>query len=515
MTPREEQCFSTEIVNRGIELSGPDAGVLTFSVKVRRRLPDFVQSVKLKYVKLGYYYLINNGLCVAAVMPLLAAAVLGLELVWDCKGRRPDLYLAVVVPLLALLGLSLSLFYMSKPTPIYLVDFACSKPNDNLKVTKDEFIDIARKTGTFNDESLDYMRRLLENSGIGDETYVPKSIGYPEKDRASLKVAREEASAVMFDAIDELLEKTSVRAKEIGVLVVNCGVFNPTPSISAMVINRYKMRDDILSWNLGGMGCSAGIIALDLARDILRANPRSCRFALLVSTEVVGSTWYSGNDPSMLIPNCFFRTGCSAVLLSNRCRDSRRSKYRLEHIVRTHHGSNDQAFRSIYQDEDGEGRKGLRINRELMRVGGEALKENITTLGPMVLPLTEQFLFFKTLLRRVVTGEKTRPYIPNYEGALTHLCASAASERLLEELRRNLKLGEERMEASRATLDRFGNTSSSSIWYEVAYLEAKGRVKAGNRVWQLAFGSGFKCNSAVWVALRQITKPHSHNPWLN
>jgi hypothetical protein len=52
------------------------------------------------------------------------------------------------------------------------------------------------------------------------------------------------------------------------------------------------------------------------------------------------------------------------------------------------------------------------------------------------------------------------------------------------------------------SLCRYGNVSSSSIWYVLAYIETFRGVAAGDRVWQLGFGSGFKCNSAVWQANR-------------
>jgi FAE1/Type III polyketide synthase-like protein len=57
---------------------------------------------------------------------------------------------------------------------------------------------------------------------------------------------------------------------QIDILVVNCSLFNPTPSLSAMIVNHFKMRSNIITYNLGGMGCSAGVIAIGLAREQLQ-----------------------------------------------------------------------------------------------------------------------------------------------------------------------------------------------------------------------------------------------------
>ncbi|EEF46169.1 3-ketoacyl-CoA synthase 10 [Ricinus communis] len=520
----ERDLLSTEIVNRGIESSGPNAGSLTFSVRVRRRLPDFLQSVNLKYVKLGYHYLINHAIYLATipVLVLVFSAEVGSlsrEELWRKLWEDARYDLATVLSFFGVLVFTVSAYFMSRPRSIYLLDFACYRPHDDLKVTKDQFMEMLRKSGKYDEASLEFQKRILQSSGIGDETYIPKAVMLQEN-CTTMKEGRLEASSVIFGALDELFEKTRVRPKDVGVLVVNCSIFNPTPSLSAMVINHYKMRGNILSYNLGGMGCSAGIIAVDLARDMLQANPNN--IAVVVSTEMVGYNWYPGKERSMMIPNCFFRMGCSAVLLSNRRRDYRRAKYRLEHIVRTHKGADDRSFRSVYQDEDEQKFKGLKVSKELMEIGGDALKTNITTLGPLVLPFSEQLIFFVSLVYRQLFGNKkgslsspsAKPYIPDYKLAFEHFCVHGASKVVLDEIQRNLELSEKNMEASRMALHRFGNTSSSSIWYELAYLEAKERVKRGDRVWQIAYGSGFKCNSLVWKAIRRVKKP-SRNPWLH
>ena len=47
--------------------------------------------------------------------------------------------------------------------------------------------------------------------------------------------ARKEAEMVMFGAVRDVLAKTGLKPKQIGVLVVNCSLFNPTPSLAACV----------------------------------------------------------------------------------------------------------------------------------------------------------------------------------------------------------------------------------------------------------------------------------------
>ncbi|GAB2298267.1 hypothetical protein Dimus_032338 [Dionaea muscipula] len=86
-----------------------------------------------------------------------------------------------------------------------------------------------------------------------------------------MAAARNEAEAAMFGALDRLLAKTMVDLTKIGVVVVNCSVFDPVPSLSAMVVNRYKLREDVVSYNLSGMGCSAGLVAVGLAKQLLQS----------------------------------------------------------------------------------------------------------------------------------------------------------------------------------------------------------------------------------------------------
>ena len=329
---------------------------------------------------------------------------------------------------------------------------------------------------------------------------------------------------------------------QIDILIVICSCFAPTPSLASMVVNHFKMRTDVLSHNLSGMGCSSGVIGIDMARHYLQvithdpfapticpklrwglaeiwafemqcggdaalatdnihlrasvftawwavakdrvANSASCvalqsmpnKRVLIVAHENITNNYYPGNNRSCLVSNCLFRVGGAACLMSNRWRpapslpllpcsnpasssDSMSSsraqtcgallfkvaaclksrltvqsspchifmsqamslssavhnllrhpamltrhlmhgvhrrpadrgvaKYELMHSVRSHIGADDDAFNAIRQREDEDGIRGILLQRNVVPTAATALKTNIASLAPLVLPFTE------------------------------------------------------------------------------------------------------------------------------
>ncbi|CAN0366619.1 unnamed protein product [Phaeothamnion confervicola] len=151
------------------------------------------------------------------------------------------------------------------------------------------------------------------------------------------------------------------------------------------------------------------------------------------------------------------------------------------------------------------------------------MEKNFTSLGPLVLPISEQVKVVKALalrkffrmardsLEKRGSGLAKRVpsvpyYTPDFKRGIDHFCIHAGGRGVIDGIEKNLSLLERHTEPSRMTLYNYGNTSSSSIWYELKYIEDHHNLRRGHRVLQVAFGSGFKCNSAVWLCLNPAKK---------
>eukprot|EP00594_Rhizosolenia_setigera_P013053 CAMPEP_0178955252 /NCGR_PEP_ID=MMETSP0789-20121207/9492_1 /TAXON_ID=3005 /ORGANISM="Rhizosolenia setigera, Strain CCMP 1694" /LENGTH=552 /DNA_ID=CAMNT_0020636843 /DNA_START=148 /DNA_END=1803 /DNA_ORIENTATION=+ len=409
---------------------------------------------------------------------------------------------------------------VSMDNPVYLLSFATFKAPAEWKVSHEQIIQMMRAQECFTEESIQFMKKLLVRSGTGQSTAWPPGIVqslHGKKADRTIEGSRKEAETVICDIVEKALKKANVKPKEIDVLVINCSLFSPTPSLCALVVSKFGMRGDVMTYNLSGMGCGASLISVDLARNMLQRR-RFGGKALVVSTEIITPNLYHGNERSFLLQNTLFRCGGAAMVLSNKWTDGRRAMYKLLRIVRVQ-GTNDDAYNCVYETQDESGERGVRLSKEIVKVAGKCMEKNMTTIGPYVLPLTEQikvvwsmFLRFavKTTMKTLKSmGQENlamklpviKVFVPDFKRGIDHFCIHAGGRAVIDGIEKNMKLELFHTEPSRMTLLNYGNTSSSSIWYELEYIQDMQKsnpLRKGHRIMQVAFGSGFKCTSGVW-----------------
>ncbi|KAG8057457.1 hypothetical protein GUJ93_ZPchr0002g25292 [Zizania palustris] len=461
-----------------------------------------------------------HGLLGAAVLVVcVVAELLVVALRWDA-----GLFL---VPVFAMV-----VFYRFRrraaASGVGLVDFSCLKPPRRLRIPVAALLEHYKLIGCFDDGSVEFMTKVIEASGMGNETYFPPSLHYIPP-AATHAEAIHEAHMLFFPTLDDLFAKTGVSPSAVGAIVVNCSGFCATPSLSAIIASHYGMPSDVKTFNLSGMGCAAGAIGMDVARSLLRTHAMS--YAVVVSAEIVTVGWYSGKDQSKLLLNCYFRTGCSAALVTNRrgAAASLPVKYRLVSLTRTNQTANDRSYRAGYRDEDEEGITGFTLGQGVGRMVSELLRAHLVSLSLSILPWREKLRYTAALLlsarrRRLdkLSDSSGAVPIPDFRAAAEHFCLPSSGRPMIWRLGQGLGLGDKEMEAALMTFHRFGNQSAASLWYQLAYLEAKGRVRQGDTVWQLGIGSGLKANSLIWECVAAVDD-HSaadHNglstpgPWM-
>lgn len=372
---------------------------------------------------------------------------------------------------------------------------------------------VIRRTENLGLNEYKFLLKAIVSSGIGEQTYAPRNVFDGREASPTLEDGILEMEEFFNDSIAKLLERTSISPSEIDVLVVNISMFAAVPSLSSRIINRYKLRHDIKVYNLTGMGCSASLISVDIVQNIFKTQKN--KLALLVTSESLSPNWYSGNDRSMILANCLFRSGGCAMILTNKRSLKEKAMFKLKCLVRTHHGAREEAFSCCVQKEDEQGRLGFHLGKTLPKAATRAFVDNLRVMAPKILPSREllRFLVISLIKKLKITSStksssggatKFTKSPLNFKTGVDHFCIHTGGKAVIDGIGMSLDLTEHDLEPARMTLHRFGNTSASSLWYVLGYMEAKKRLKKGDRVFMISFGAGFKCNSCLWEVMRDL-----------
>ncbi|CAN0909398.1 3-ketoacyl-CoA synthase 19 [Linum grandiflorum] len=388
----------------------------------------------------------------------------------------------------------------------YMLHYECYKATEDRKLDTKRCAEIVLRNKNLGLQEYRFLLQTIVNSGLGEETYSPRNILEGREQAPTMVDALSEVDDIVFDTLDALFAKTKVSPSEIDILVVNLSLFTPEPSLTSRVVNKYKMREDIKTFNISGMGCSASLVAIDLVQQLFKTHKRA--LAIVVSTESIAPNWYCGTEKSMILSNCLFRSGGCSMLLTNNGALRSKSVMKLNHLVRTHLGSDDEAFNCCIQKEDGFGHKGFLLTKGLTKAAAQAFKLNLRILVPKILPLKDLLLYIAISFTRkkpkIVSLETAAGSGLNLKTGIEHFCIHPGGRAVIDGVGKSLGLDDYDLEPSRMALHRFGNTSAGGLWYVLGYMEAKKRLKRGDRIFMIGFGAGFKCNNCVWEVTKDL-----------
>lgn len=117
-------------------------------------------------------------------------------------------------------------------------------------------------------------------------------------------------------ALLKSLEKANLHPTDIDfIITVSCtGIM--IPSLDAYLINRLKMRQDIVRLPVTEMGCAAGVSGIIYAKNFLKANPN--KRAVVIAVESPTAT-FQIDDYSManIVSAAIFGDGAAGVILSS------------------------------------------------------------------------------------------------------------------------------------------------------------------------------------------------------
>lgn len=299
--------------------------------------------------------------------------------------------------------------------------------------------------------------KLFENAG------VERRYSIMDAEDVFLKASFEEKNDIYSREVIKLgeqallksLEKVALQPTDIDyIITVSCtGIM--IPSLDAYLINRLKMRQDIVRLPVTEMGCAAGVSGIIYAKNFLKANPNKRAAVIAVESP---TTTFQLEDYSManVVSAAIFGDGAASVILSSY--DDEKGPEILDE--------------AMYHFYDAESMMGFKlVNTGLQMILDKAVPETISNHFPQIV---HPFL------------ERNQMSIED----VNHLIFHPGGKKIVQTVEELFGSSGKNIDDTKEVLKLYGNMSSATVLYVLERFMDK-NLPDGDIGLMLSFGPGF------------------------
>ncbi len=295
----------------------------------------------------------------------------------------------------------------------------------------------------------------------------PGPDGRPHETMSELLHKHRQGALYMGErAIRRCLEPLGLGPRDVDYLVVTNSTAFMLPGLTAMFIRHFGFREDVHRTDVVGMGCNAGLNALNPVAGWAAANPG--RNALMVCCEVNSALYIDDDSIGNAVVNSLFGDGCSAILVRADPGDAERLAPRIlgfnSHII-------PEAWAAMhYRWSEEHGRFGFILDRDV----------------PYVLGTHAEFP-----VRRLLDafGLKKRH--------IKHWIIHSGGKKVIDAIKYTVGITEHDVRHTVGCLRDYGNLGSGAFLFAYERLVREGTVRRGDYGVMMTMGPGTTIETAL------------------
>jgi len=346
---------------------------------------------------------------------------------------------------------------MTQHNKAYIAALAVASPPYTADQTFAEEFMRTHYASRLNTRSLSLIRTIFSHPSISKRHFAfddPRCLVDEDPDERIHRFT-EQSVELSAQAITSALAQACVAREEVTGLVVNTCTGYICPGISTYLIERLGLSRSTRVYDMVGSGCGGAIPNLQVAESLLKTGNEGV--VLSVSVEICSATFQMDNDLSLILSNALFGDGAAAAVLWTRPEGfelvASSGRYVPEHR---------DSIRFVHKKGQLHNQLSLKLPDLVKKAASEVMMELLNA-------------------HSIKTPD------------IKHWALHTGGEKIINAVRDELGIPEDRLWATRKVLTEYGNMSSPTVWFVLDEI-AKNGVVPGDWCVMLAYGAGLSAH---------------------